>query len=299
MNVFITGESGTGKELIARTIHFNSQKKNEPFITINCAGITDEIFEKEIFGSILNSESDNMNISKQRNKFIEAGNGILFIDEICDLPNSIQSKLLRILEDKKLKNSANDYISFNTRIIAATNKNIFDEIKKKNFRQDLFYKLNFAVLEIPPLRDRLEDIPQLVDYFIKKINKKFQKKITGISNDVLKIFNDYQWPGNIRELENLLSNIALQIDNNQKIETEHIPKHLFPVELKHEVIDDFLDNFLKNQQKDNNIFTNLVAALEEKIIDKIGKKMNFNKTKMAAFLGISRVTINKKLKEKK
>lgn len=213
VTVLIVGESGTGKELIARAIHYNSPRKAYPFIAINCAAIPENLIESELFGH----EAGSFTGATQRKVglFELADKGTLFLDEIGDLPFTTQTKLLRVLQDKEIRRiGGKDSIKIDVRIVAATNKNIEKEIQKGNFREDLYYRLNVVTVELPPLRNRKEDIPFLVQFFIDRYNREFGKKIKGVSDRVMNAFMDYHWPGNIRQLESLIERAVLLCDTN-------------------------------------------------------------------------------------
>ena len=205
--ILLLGESGTGKEVVAKTIHYNSGRKDKPFIAINCASIPRELIESELFGYEKGSFTG-ANSSK-KGKFELADGGTIFLDEIGDMPLEAQSKLLRVLQEKKIeKIGAQRDIEVDVRIIAATNKNLEEEIKKENFRLDLYYRLNVLSIYIPPLRKRLEDIPLLAEHFLVKFNKEYNKELS-LSDESLEIMMHCNWPGNIRELENCIERAAL------------------------------------------------------------------------------------------
>ena len=203
-NVLLLGESGTGKELFARAIHAISNRRDNPFIAVNCAAIPEMLLESELFGY----EDGSFTGAKKGGKigkFLLADGGTLFLDEIGDMPLYLQAKLLRVLDDKKVDRvGSTKLIDVDVHIISATNKSLEEMVKKKEFRQDLFYRLNVIPLFVPPLRERKDDILLLADYFIDKYNKRLSKNILGLSKDVQEILLKYPWPGNVRELENYL-----------------------------------------------------------------------------------------------
>lgn len=208
--ILLLGESGTGKEVVAKTIHYNSGRKDKPFIAINCASIPRELIESELFGYEKGSFTG-ANSSK-KGKFELADGGTIFLDEIGDMPLEAQSKFLRVLQEKKIeKIGAQRDIDVDVRIIAATNKNLEEEIKNGNFRLDLYYRLNVLSVYIPPLRRRLEDIPLLAEHFLKKFNREYGKELV-LSDEALEILMHCSWPGNIRELENCIERAALFAD---------------------------------------------------------------------------------------
>ncbi len=201
-NVLITGESGTGKELLARAIHEISPFATEPFLPINCAAIPETLLESELFGI---EKGTATGVLEKPGKLEMAKGGTIFLDEIGDMSLSLQAKILRVLEERKFfRVGGKKEIEFTARVIAATNKDLEEEIKKGRFREDLYFRLNVLSLGLPPLRERREDILDLVDYFIKKYNKEYNKEIKGVNKDVFSLFLSYDWPGNVRELENVL-----------------------------------------------------------------------------------------------
>jgi transcriptional regulator with PAS, ATPase and Fis domain len=222
--VLLTGESGTGKELAARAIHFHSAQKNGPFIALNCSAFAESLIESELFG---HEEGAFTGATKSKSgRFELANGGTLFLDEIGDISLPLQTKLLRILETKQFeKVGGSKSISINARIITATNKNLEEEIQAGRFREDLFYRINVVNIHLPPLRERIDDLPLLIDHFIQSFNKLFRKSIEGVSKDVYRIFTKYSWPGNIRELENVLEHCFV-ICRGMVIEAEHLPEKI-------------------------------------------------------------------------
>lgn len=216
--VLIRGDSGTGKELIARAIHYNSPRKTKPFTALNCAAIPENLFESELFGHEAGSFTG---ATGRRIGLFEASqNGTLFLDEIGDLPLQTQSKLLRVLQDKEIRRvGGKDAIKVDVRIISATNKDLEIELSKGTFREDLYYRLKVVSIDLPPLRERKEDIPLLVEYFIKKYNREFGKRVKGISPTALKALAEFAWPGNIRQLESVIEKAILMNDSGV-IDTE-------------------------------------------------------------------------------
>ena len=211
--VLILGESGTGKELAARAIHYNSPRRTKPFTALNCAAIPENLLESELFGYEVGAFTGAA--SRKIGLFEATTGGTLFLDEIGDLPQMTQSKILRVLQEKELRRlGGRDAIKVDVRIIAATNKDIEKEIKKGTFREDLYYRLNVIRIELPPLRGRKEDIPELVEYFIRKYNQEFGKRIKEIDSGAMKALIEYHWPGNIRQLESAIEKAVLMCDSN-------------------------------------------------------------------------------------
>ena len=220
--VLIHGESGTGKELFARAIHNLSRRGTGPFVAVNCGALPDNLLESELFGYKQGAFTDAK--KDKPGKFAFARGGTLFLDEVGDLPFGLQSKLLRVLQEKEYEPlGATAPIKADVRIIAAANQNLSEMVARKAFREDLFYRLNIVKLELPPLRERKEDVPLLADHFINKLNAGKNRKITGISEDVLRLFMTYRFPGNIRELENLLEH-AFVMCRGCEIGVEHLPR---------------------------------------------------------------------------
>ena len=213
VTVLILGESGTGKELVARAIHYTSTRRTKPFTAINCASIPEALLESELFGYEPGAFTG---ASTRRSGLFEASNGgTIFLDEIGDLPPATQSKILRVLQEKELRRlGGRDTIKVNVKIIAATNKDLEKEIKSGRFREDLYYRLRVVTIELPPLRERKEDIQALSAYFLEKYNKEFGRRIKKINDSVLKAFSDYHWPGNIRQLEAVIERAVLICDTD-------------------------------------------------------------------------------------
>lgn len=226
VTVLIAGETGTGKELIAKAIHFNSPRKDNPFVAVNCAAISEHLMESEVFGHEKGAFTD---AYKQRIGKVEIANsGTLFLDEIGDMSINLQAKLLRFLQDKQFERvGGNIKLTSDVRIISATNKDLLKLIEIGRFREDLYYRINVIRMDVPPLRERPDDIPLLIEHFIKQANIKFKKKVKGISEGTTKQLLEYKWPGNIRELENLINRLILTTDSDI-INIEDISGFLVP-----------------------------------------------------------------------
>jgi DNA-binding NtrC family response regulator len=211
--VLLSGETGTGKEVIAKLIHRLSNRSKEKFISINCASIPANLLESELFGYEKGAFSGA--VKTYKGKFEQANGGTLLLDEISEMPLELQAKLLRVLQEKVVdKLGSNQSVTIDTRIICTTNKNLTECVKNGYFREDLFYRISVFPILLSPLRERSEDIPYLVDFFIKKYSKKFQKDIQGISNEALEILLNYNWPGNVRELENTIERAIILSKQN-------------------------------------------------------------------------------------
>lgn len=278
-NVFITGESGTGKELLARYIHYNSLRKDGPFLAVNCGAFTEELLSNELFGHEKGAFTGATALKKG---LIEmASSGTLFLDEITEMSPTMQAKFLRVIQEKEFfRLGATEPIKVDVRFIAATNKDIREEVKKGNFREDLYYRLNVVNLEIPPLRERKDDIPLLVTYFLKKYSSLMKKEVFKISEEALNLLMNYDYPGNVRELENIIER-AVVLCNSSQVEVEHLPDDLR--ELKIQV-------FAKKEGK----FMTL-EELEKEYIKWVLEKVK-NKTIAAQILGIDRVSLWRKMK---
>jgi two-component system nitrogen regulation response regulator NtrX len=219
--VLIFGESGTGKELIAHAIHAASSRSNEPFIEVNCAAIPEELIESELFGhrrgSFIGAMEDKIG------KLQKADGGTLFLDEVGDMSLKTQAKVLRALEEQRLEPvGAAEPIKVDVRVVASTNKNLEEEIERGNFREDLFYRLNVVPFHVPPLRERMEDVPLLADYFLNEFTTAYGRKPKELTPDAIRTLADYPWPGNVRELRNLMERIVIMNPQN-RIDARHIP----------------------------------------------------------------------------
>lgn len=303
--ILIQGDTGTGKELFAQSIHTESQVKNGPFVAINCAALPEDLLESELFGY----EEGAFTGARKGGKiglFELAHNGTIFLDEIGELPLSIQNRLLRVLQEKEIMRiGGTKVIKVNVRVIAATNKDLYDLMMQNNFRPDLYFRLNVLTLKIPALHDRPEDIKDLICFFLQKYNLQYDRNITMFSPSVLGILKKYPWPGNIRELETLMEKIVITADSDTIDEAfikntleEYTGNHLVVDEAKPDTSSTPLENFPGNQ---NHIVVkiNTLEKMEEEIIRQLLQKENGNKQSLANKLGISRATIWNKLKEKK
>jgi len=222
--VLITGESGTGKELVAKAIHNNSHRKEKNFVAINCGAIPKDLIESELFGHEKGAFTGAL--EKKIGKFEYANEGTIFLDEIGDLPYSMQSKLLRVIQEKEIERvGSNKKISIDARLLAATNKDLLDMVKKGQFREDLYYRLNVIPLELSPLRDRKEDIPVLIDYFNKKIAKKLYLNLAVFTDDAKEYLQNYSWPGNVRELENVMERLIV-LSQGVEIDVIDLPQNI-------------------------------------------------------------------------
>ncbi len=279
--VLITGESGTGKELIARAIHYNSPRKAKPLITINCPSIPENLIESELFGHVKGAFTGA--IKDRKGQFEQADGGSIFLDEIGELREDLQAKLLRVLQEHEfLPVGGSKVIKVDVRIIAATNRNLEQLIKEKKFREDLYYRLSVVPIRIAPLRDRKEDIPFLVDFFVKKYSEGRKFKI---SSETIKSLQNYEWPGNVRELENIIERI-LTLATDSEITIADIPEHIS-------------EKFYEPPGTTINIPEEGIAldSIERLVIKEILKRTGGNRSKAARMLQIPRHVLLYRLKK--
>ncbi len=299
VSVLITGENGTGKELIAKALHYNGMRRDEPFVAVNCSGLTETLLENELFGH--ERQAFTGADSLVRGKFETAGEGTIFLDEIGDMPLNLQVKLLRVLQEKEFQRlGGTRIIKLKARIITATNKDIIKETSEGRFRQDLFFRINVAQIEVPPLRRRKEDIPLLLNYFVKEANIKLNKRITGASKDAVSMLTEYDWPGNVREFENTITNMCINTHGNI-IRSGSIPNYIRTKQIdsrEDDVLQEYLLRYIEESAPDEPVLPHLVAEIEEILIQILEKQYNNNKTKIAARLGMSRVTLQKKMQKR-
>jgi DNA-binding NtrC family response regulator len=283
--VLIMGESGTGKELISRAIHYNSNRKNYPFVTINCAAIPETLIESELFGHEKGAFTNA--IEKKLGRFEVAHQGTLFLDEIGELSLTTQAKILRFLEEKEFNRvGGSKTIKVDVRLITATNKDLNQMIKKGGFREDLYYRINVVPIVIPPLRERKEDIPILIDHFINKFSVENNKNVKGINKEALEFLMQYEWPGNVRELENLIERVIALTSN------EYIPANELPYSFKN--IPKI--NGLKESVLDGKVsFLQAEEEFEKEVILDALKKTNYIQSHAAEILGISRRILKYKM----
>ena len=286
--ILIEGESGTGKELIANAIFYGGPRKDKPFIAVNCGAVPINLLESEFFGHEKGAFTD----AKERKigKFEQANGGIIFLDEIGELPLEAQVKLLRVLDERKITRiGGNKSIPIDIRIIAATNKNLEKEVKKGTFRLDLLYRLNIFTITVPPLKERIEDIPLLVEHFIEKHNKRTNLQIQNISKSAISYLQNYDWPGNVRDLENAIQS-AMILAKDQIIKVEDLPLRIqgYP-ELKDDTEMEKIGLEYHVKQ--------LTMKIEKKLILKALENCDQNRTTTAEYLKISRKTLFNKIKQ--
>jgi DNA-binding NtrC family response regulator len=288
--VLITGESGTGKELIAKAIHYNSYRRDNPMVVINCGAIPEELLESELFG---HEKGAFTGAHKMRvGRFELANGGTIFLDEIGDMSPNLQVKLLRVLQEQKFERvGGTRTLEIDVRIIAATNKNLINAVNRGSFRQDLYYRLNVIPIRVPPLRHRKSDIPLLIDFFFKRIDPRKRNGINGFSSKAEDALVAYDWPGNVRELENMVERMSI-LANGDKIELEDVPGSIKGKGAKIESIEVTIP-------KDGIVFDQAVEEYERKLILEALNETNWVKTKAAKLLNINRTTLIEKMKKKK
>jgi len=276
--VLVTGESGTGKELVARALHYSGNRAFKPFVTVNCSALAESLLESELFGHVRGAFTGA--IKDKQGRFQAANGGTILLDEIGDISPMIQLKLLRVLQEKEFEYvGSSTPQKINVRVIASTNKDLKEKVKQGEFRQDLYYRLKVVEVALPPLRERLEDLPLLVDHFRCTYNERFNKRIEDISNEVLNIFMNYSWPGNVRELEHVMEH-AFVLCHGTTITMKHLPADI----RNFEQINDRPQ--IKPQIKKQSGGQDILDALN---------KTGGNKAKTARLLGISRQTIYRKI----
>ncbi len=282
--VLITGENGTGKELVARAIHQKSLRENQPFVEVNCAAIPNELIESELFGHEKGSFTGA--VQQRIGRFELANKGTLFLDEIGDMSHQTQAKVLRAIEDGKIERvGGGKKIEVDVRIIAATNKNLKEEIEKENFREDLFHRLNVIPINIPPLRERLEDIPILIEHFTDDITKKHKKGTINFNSDAIQYLKSLNWSGNVRELRNIVERIIIIVDKRE-IDKKDIEFLFAPGQAS---MDDIIDG--------SNSFQEFKEKAERAFILKQLNINNWNISKTAEMLEIQRSHLYNKMKK--
>ena len=275
--VLITGESGTGKELVASALHSSGNRAGKPIVKVNCAALSDSLLESELFGHVKGAFTGA--VRDKVGRFQRADGGTIFLDEVGDISVSMQMRLLRVLQEREFEKVGDSSpIRVDVRVVVATNSNLAARVSSGAFREDLYYRLKVVEISLPPLRDRMEDIPLLVERFIRKFNAKFRKEIESVSEDVMKIFGGYRWPGNVRELEHKLEHAFVHCKGTT------ITVHDLPVDLR--------DPGLAGPGP-----SGVTAGDERSVILHALEKTFWNKTKAAGLLGMSRRTIYRKIKD--
>lgn len=280
-NVLVTGQSGTGKELVARAIHSNSDRAKKPFLAINCGAIPENLVESELFGhkkgAFTGAESDKEGI------FVAANGGTVFLDEVAEIPLNLQVNLLRVLQEREVKPvGSNQHISFDTRIIAATNKDLEKEVEEGNFRDDLYYRLNVVEISLPPLQQRRDDIPLLVHHFLQKYNRELKRNLKGIASEAMGAMMAYEWKGQVRELENVIERAVLLGDG------DYLTLDDLPAALRKPSGD-------QSFQMDNDKLDKAIQTFEKHHIQSVLKRTEGNKSEAARLLDIDPSTLYRKM----
>lgn len=289
-NILILGESGTGKELVAKSVHYNSKRSNKALIAVNCAAIPENLLESELFGHVKGSFTGA--VQSKQGKFEVAHGGSLFLDEIGDMSMKLQVKLLRVLQEKKFEPiGSTKSVEVDVRIIAATNANLEKAVREGRFREDLYYRLNVIPVQIPPLRDRVCDIPLLVEHFTQKYAESNHMQAPNFSDEVMKIFMNYRWPGNVRELENTIERLVV-LKPGQDVYKQDLP----------EKFSEMTQNYFSKSAfsiPDTGIsLKNVVDDFENALIVKALNKTNWNKNRAANLLKLNRTTLVEKIKKR-
>jgi transcriptional regulator with PAS, ATPase and Fis domain len=282
--VLVTGESGTGKELVARAVHSKSNRRQKAFIVVNCAALSEHLLESELFGHVKGAFTSAH--SDRQGRFELADGGTLFLDELALMSIPLQGKLLRVLQEKEFEPvGGTQTIKVDVRIIAATNKNLEQLLLEKTFREDLYYRLNVVEINLPPLRERKEDIPLLVDYCIANFNRELGKSVKGISEETMRLFMEYDWPGNVRELENLIER-ALVLGKSDLLGIENFPAQIKRLREQTDSTRTLLGQLKLPESGISLIET--VEEMEKRLIQEALERTGGNKTKAAELLGITR-----------
>jgi transcriptional regulator with PAS, ATPase and Fis domain len=275
--VLITGESGTGKELVAEALHYGSNRAHKPFVKVNCSALADSLLESELYGHVKGAFTGA--VQDKLGRFEMADGGSILLDEIGEISPTTQLKLLRVIQEKEFERVGESKpIKIDIRIITTTNRNLKERVRHNHFREDLYYRLKVLEIPLPSLRDRLDDIPLLVDHFCKQFNRRFNKQVEGVSDDVEKTLAVYPWPGNVRELEHAIEH-AFVLCHGRIIAVEHLPPEIRESQKYQK------SNFKKSSSLD---IQTILEALKE---------TGGNKAKAARLLGVNRRTIYRKLSQ--
>ncbi len=304
--VLLLGETGTGKEMIAKAIHYNSPRREKPFIRVNCGALTGTLLESELFGHVKGSFTGA--IRDKIGRFEAADEGTIFLDEIGTMEPQLQVKLLRVLQEREFERVGdNQVVKVDVRVIAATNVDLQEEVARGNFREDLFYRLNVVSIYLPPLRNRREDVPRLIDYFLDKYNAVNGRNLRRINRELLNVMLRYPWPGNVRELENAIER-AVVLSRGEDFIEDLLPLSLrmFAQQRKTTQSSESIETLTRRlsdqaiseyDSREGEIYQLVVDQIERALIDRALARCNGVKTKAADFLGINRNTLNKKVKD--
>jgi len=286
--VLIRGESGTGKELIARALHFNSRRADRMLVTVNCGAIPEELLESELFGHVRGAFTNA--VAHREGRFSLANGGTIFLDEIGDMSPNLQVKLLRVLQDRTFEPvGSSKTVKVNVRVLAATHQDLEEAIRERRFREDLYYRLNVIPIEVPPLRERREDIPLLVQHFLDVANQEKARRIDGIHPEAMDLLCGYDWPGNVRELENLMERLVI-LRGEGEIGPEDLPESIRgqrPRAPKAPPI-----------PSDGLSFSQVVGDFEAELLLQALEQTGWNKNRAAQLLGLNRTTLLEKIKKK-
>src|SRR2546423_1311278 len=304
--VLLLGETGTGKEMIAKAIHYNSPRRDKPFIRVNCGALTGTLLESELFGHVKGSFTGA--IRDKIGRFEAADGGTIFLDEIGTLEPQLQVKLLRVLQEREFERVGDTHtVKVDVRVIAATNVDLQEEVAHGKFREDLFYRLNVVSVYLPPLRNRREDIPRLIDYFLDKYNAINERRLRRISREMLNVLLRYPWPGNVRELENAIER-AVVLSNDEDFTEDLLPLSvkMFAAQRRQNQTSESIETLTRRladqaiadyELREGEIYSLVIDQIEHALIDRALSKCSGVKTKAADFLGINRNTLNKKVKD--
>ena len=298
VTILILGESGTGKEMVARALYQHSKRQDKPFLAINCAAIPESLLESELFG---HEKGSFTGADRQRiGKFEQAHGGTLFLDEIGDMSTTIQAKVLRVLQEQQFERlGGQETVTCDVRVIAATNQKLEEQATTGKFRQDLLYRLNGVTIELPPLRARKDDLPLLIDHFIRQMNVKVEKQVRGIVPDALRVLQDHNWPGNVRELENVIRYGVIQTVSDM-ITPECLPGTLTgrsaainTGEVRFGDLRDHVKHLM--QAGTPELYRELIHAVDRVILDEVMRHVKNNQVHASELLGMSRTTLRSKL----
>lgn len=305
--VLIMGESGTGKELVAKLIHENSPRSENPFVVVDCSAIPPSLIESTLFGHVKGAFTDAH--ADRKGKFEQADSGTIFLDEVGELPIDVQMKLLRVLQEREIEPvGSNDTRPVNVRIIAATNRKLDTAISQKTFRDDLYYRLNVVPISLPPLRERKEDIPELIDLFTSRFAQEYQLPKIGVSSETIKKLIEYEWPGNVRELENAIKR-ALVMCSGQMLLTEHFSQifdkpisdstidNQNPDQQIHALLRGEVERYLESEADAGQLYAAIRSIFEKPLFEIVLEHTDGNRSKASEILGINRNTLHTKLNE--
>ncbi len=304
--VLLLGETGTGKELIAKALHYNSPRRDQPFVRVNCGALSEQLLESELFGHIKGAFTGA--VRDKEGRFEIADGGTIFLDEIGTLDQQLQVKLLRVLQEREFERVGDHRtIKVDVRVIAATNLDLQEEVRKGAFREDLYYRLNVVTIYLPPLRNRREDIPRLIDYFLDKYNDENARNLRKISRELMSTLLRYPWPGNVRELENAVERAVVLAQSEQFTEDLlPIQIRMFAQQGRDKTMAESIETLARRlseqaleeyELREGEVYDLVVGELEKQLIGKAMERHGGVKTRSADFLGINRNTLNKKVKD--